>query len=142
MPDFLKALTLPRITQARATNDYDGETGSKHGVNGYHNFAAPDQAWPFWGTRMGVSKDNFWTEYNDLSQTMYPNSQTSHNAELHAFVALMTGVVGIGDWQNMTNGTLVRRLARHDGILLKPDRPLGPMDLMLGGCVDRVVYGL
>lgn len=42
--------------------------------------------------------------YNDLSQTMYPNSQTSHNAELHAVIALLTGVVGIGDWRNMTNG--------------------------------------
>lgn len=30
----------------------------------------------------------------------------------------------------MTNGTLIRRLARADGMLLKPDRPLAPMDLM------------
>ena len=52
-------------------------------------------------------------------------------------VALLTGVVGIGDWQDgMTNGTLMRRLARSDGILLKADRPLALMDLQLASNVS------
>jgi hypothetical protein len=52
-------------------------------------------------------------------------------------VALLTGVVGIGDWQDrMTNGTLMRRLARSDGILLKADRPLALMDLQLAAMVN------
>ena len=56
---------------------------------------------------------------------------------MHAVSALLTGVVGLGDWHSgMTNGTLVRRLARADGVLLKPDRPLAPMDLMLGAFVN------
>ena len=59
VPDFLKSLTLPSITNARATTDYDGEAKG-HTVDSFRNFAAPDNAWPFWGTRMGVSKDNFW----------------------------------------------------------------------------------
>lgn len=33
-------------------------------------------------------------------------------------------------------GTLLRRMARQDGILLKADRPLGPMDLMLGNFIN------
>lgn len=55
-------------------------------------------------------------------------------------VALLTGVVGIGDWQDgMTNSTLMRRLARSDGILLKADRPLALMDLQLASDVSTPV---
>ena len=141
VPDFLKSLTLPTITNARATTDYDGEQDAE-GINHFHNYDAADNAWPFWGTRMGVSKDNFWTAYKNLStvgnySSMTRFSQIGHNAEVHAVSALLTGVVGLGDWHDgMTNGTLVRRLARADGVLLKPDRPLAPMDLMLGSFVN------
>ena len=82
-----------------------------------------------------MSKDNFWTSYRNLSSLNYAASgaQVGHNAEVHAVSALLTGIVGIGDYSGgMTNRTLVRRLARTDGVLLKPDRPLAPMDLMLG----------
>lgn len=132
VPDFLKSLTLPAITNARATNDYDGETPNPT-VDGYHNYVAPDNSWPFWGTRMGISKDNFWTEYKNLSSLGYVPSgdQAGHNAELHAVASVLTGIVGIGDWQHASNSTLLHRLARQDGVLLKPDRPLGPMDIMI-----------
>jgi hypothetical protein len=52
VPDFLKALTLPSITSARATTDYDGEQPAPT-IDSFHNFDAPTNAWPFWGTRMG-----------------------------------------------------------------------------------------
>ena len=83
---------------------------------------------------MGVSKDNFWTSFQNYSSLNYTCSgaQSGHNAELHAVVSVLTGVVGLGDYINQTNGTLIRRLARADGVLLKPDRPLGPLDLMFG----------
>ena len=42
----------------------------------------------------------------------------------------------------MTNGTLLRRLARADGILLKPDRPLAPLDLMFGSVLGGVSHAL
>jgi hypothetical protein len=69
----------PAITtlKARATSDYDGDaTGAgKHNVNSFENLPAPDNAWPFWGLRMGMSKDNFWTSANKLAKTLYPGSQ-------------------------------------------------------------------
>merc|ERR1719272_2909593 len=88
-----------------------------------------------------MSKDNFWTSakkvHTNSTTVMYEGSQVGHDAEAHAMVALLTGVVGIGDWQGgMTNGTLMRRLARSDGILLKADRPLALMDLQLAGMVN------
>lgn len=143
VPDFLEALTLPTITNARATNDYDGDATKKgkHTVNSFENLPAPDNAWPFWGTRMGMSKDNFWTSARQVhinsTATLYEGSQVGHDAEAHAMVALLTGVVGIGDWQGgMTNRTLLRRMARSDGVLLKADRPLALMDLQLAGMIN------
>ena len=43
---------------------------------------------------------------------------------MHALISILTGVVGLGDWVGMTNRTLVQRIARKDGVLLKPDRCL------------------
>jgi hypothetical protein len=37
----------------------------------------------------------------------------------------------------MVNASLVRRLARADGILLRPDRPLAPLDVMFGGLLGE-----
>ena len=78
------------------------------------------------------------TSYKNLSSLNYHGNglQTGHNAELHAVVSVLTGVVGLGDYTNMTNGTLIRRLARKDGVLLKPDRPLSLMDLQLAGTIN------
>jgi hypothetical protein len=75
---------------------------------------------------------------NRLAHTAnHVRNTEGHDAEAHAMVALLTGVVGIGDWQDeMTNGTLIRRLARSDGILLKADRPLALMDLQLAGMIN------
>ena len=46
----------------------------------------------------------------------------------------------------MTNASLVRKLARSDGVLVRPDRPLAPMDAMwgmlLGNRSGRAMPGL
>jgi hypothetical protein len=135
-PSFLEALTMPRITNARASIDYDwdGDPTSNTGPrsnNGAHNWAAADNGWVFWATRIAPSKDNFWSSFRDLFQD--GGSQDSHrngkDAQLHAIAAILsTGPVGLGDTcvgtQCMVNSTLVRRLARADGVLLRPDRPM------------------
>ncbi len=64
------------------------------------------------------------------------------DAELHAVVAILsTGPVGLGDTcvfaTCYTNGSIVRRLAREDGILLRPDRPLAPVDIMWGSLLKN-----
>lgn len=127
---------MPRITNARASIDYDwdGDPTSNTGPrsnNGAHNWAAADNGWVFWATRIAPSKDNFWSSFRDLFQD--GGSQDSHrngkDAQLHAIAAILsTGPVGLGDTcvgtQCMVNSTLVRRLARADGVLLRPDRPM------------------
>jgi hypothetical protein len=61
---------------------------------------------------------------------------------MHAINALlMTGPVGLGDTcvagVCMTNASIVHRLARADGVLLRPNKPLTPMDVMWGSLVHR-----
>eukprot|EP00038_Savillea_parva_P030019 m.74990 g.74990 ORF g.74990 m.74990 type:complete len:1118 (+) comp8955_c0_seq1:34-3387(+) len=131
VPELLKSLTLPTMTQARASIDYAWDMPDES-MSASHNWAAADPGWIFWATRMGLSKDNFWTTRGAfLASLGYgADGKNGYDPELHAIIAVLTGVVGIGDWVNMTNATLVRRLARADGVLLKPDRPLSPMDRM------------
>jgi len=148
-PSFLEALTMPSITNARASIDYDwdgappGNSGARSN-NGYHNWAAPDNSWVFWATRIAPSKDNFWTSFRDLSVAGggQDSGRNGKDAELHAINALLlTGPVGLGDTcvggDCMTNATLVRRLARADGVLLRPDRPMAAMDVMFAGLLDN-----
>ena len=89
---------------------------------------------------MAPSKDNFWSSFRDLHLDggSQDSGRNGKDAEMHAIIALLTtGPVGLGDTcvgdECMVNATLVRRLARADGILLKPDRPLAPMDAQFGG---------
>ena len=49
-PSFLEALTMPTVTQARASIDYDWDgapkaNGGPRSNNGAHNWAASDNAW-------------------------------------------------------------------------------------------------
>lgn len=60
-PSLLSALTMPRITQARASIDYDWDgsppkNGGPRSNNGAHNWAALDNSWVFWATRIAPSK--------------------------------------------------------------------------------------
>lgn len=139
--NFLEALTMPSITNARASIDYDWDgtptdNSGTRGVNGAHNWAAADNAYIFWATRVAPSKDNFWTTYFPQYDSLGAHRDSGRNgmdAELHAIGALLsTGPVGLGDYAGAVNATLLRRLARGDGILLRPDRPLGPMDVQWG----------
>ena len=153
-PSFLEALTMPRITNARASIDYDwdGDPTQNSGPrsnNGAHNWAAADNGWVFWATRIAPSKDNFWTSFRDLYKDGggQDSGRNGKDAELHAVVALLTtGPVGLGDTcvgvECMVNSTLVHRLARADGILLRPDRPLAPVDVMFGGLLGDDVRSM
>jgi hypothetical protein len=80
------------------------------------------------------SRPHFPAHPTQTAKGYHPDGQNGYDTELHALAAILsTSVVGVGDWLGMTDGPLLRRLAREDGILLKPDRPLAPMDAMFGG---------
>ena len=88
--------------------------------------------------RIAESKDNFWTSFRDLKSLGFtPDRPTvGHDCELHATAAILsTGPVGVGDYIAMTNASIINRLARADGVLLRPDRPLAPMDVLVTGLI-------
>lgn len=133
--DLLKSLTLPTMTQARSSIDYDIARDGDPTNNGAHNWAAADTGWIFGALRMGQSKDNFWSSHRNLSSLGYGQDSPYNgmDAELHAVVSVLSaGVVGLGDWLGMVNATLLARTAREDGITLRPDRPMAPTDAMFG----------
>jgi len=119
-PSFLEALTMPSITNARASIDYDwdGDPAKNSGPrssNGAHNWAAPDNAWVFRASRIAPSKDNFWSSWRDLKVDggNQDSGRNGKDSEMHAAIALLlTGPVGLGDTcvrdECMVNATLVR----------------------------------
>lgn len=124
-----------QVTNARASTDYAGDV-QPFSASGPHNWAVADNTYVFWASLIAPSKDNFWTTFDgDIDALGFKRNtnETGMDAELHAICAILsTGPVGIGNYINATNRTLLQRLARSDGTLLRPDRPLIPMDSMWG----------
>ena len=117
---FLQAVEIPRVTHARASDDY---------AVSLMNPTKPQ--WRIGITSMfldamGIApfKDVLW------SATVQPGSPYSFNAtELLpdrqiSIATLSTGPVAFGDGINFTNVQRLMRCCRSDGLILKPDRPI------------------
>ena len=127
---FLHALTLPAVTNGRASGDYQNPAG---------NLLSYGSAAPFFAA-VGIapSKDNWWSterqpKPRDLGPTGPPpcdgGSRNVTNSFLHALVAtLSTGPVGFSDALGYTNASLVNRTCDSSGLLLKPSLPLAAID--------------
>lgn len=72
-----------------------------------------------------ASKDCFFTS-SDTGSTEIDGDQ--HAEAESVLAALSAGVVGIGDRIGRTDASLVDRLCRPDGVLVKPDRPVAIAD--------------
>ena len=137
--DLLASLGKNSLTQARSSIDYALSFDiPDRTLNGLHNWAAADSAWLFWAVGIAPSKDNFWTEPGIPPGYQQDSDRVGKDAELNAIAALCsTGAVGIGDWnRGRSNATLLHRLAASNGLLLKPDRPLVPLNSMLHGLLN------
>jgi hypothetical protein len=127
---FLNALSLPAVTNGRASGDYQIPTGNllQYGTNA-----------PFFSS-VGIapSKDN----WQSLANQPHRRSQSpdgapacdggSRNASdnfLHALVAtLSTGPVGFSDALGYNNVSLIQATCASDGLILKPSLPLAAID--------------
>ena len=117
---ILQAIEIPRVTQARASDDYAV------------NLRSADK--PQWNIgitsmladAMGLApfKDVLWsTEVQPGSP--YGASATEQYPDRAILIStLSTGPVGPGDAINYTNIQRIMRCCREDGLILKPDRPL------------------
>ena len=133
--DMLESLTMPWVTNARASGDYAFCADSWDiGMAGLL----------LWAVGVRPFKDVFWTtarqpgspyDNTTLFPSMYAKCRDAHgthaqpNVHLDALIsAFSTGPVGIGDGDGYTDAPLVLRTCRADGVLLPPSKPLSPLD--------------
>ncbi|XP_048245597.1 uncharacterized protein LOC124128193 [Haliotis rufescens] len=118
---ILQGITLPAVTQARASDDY--HPGTQQWRIGVSSVFA-------WAIGIAPFKDNFWTT------TVQPGTSykgaTEPYTELNALVAtLSTGPVGPSDMIGKFNKTIIMKSVNSEGLILKPSRPATAIDNMI-----------
>lgn len=120
---FMQALKHPNETHARTSHDYKGGLPKAFFWMPFHKaglFAYAVGLWPF--------KDNF---QSSAGQRPTYNIMPEANPTEEALVsALSGGPVGPSDMIGKSDPTVILRTCRKDGLLLKPDRPATPIDIM------------
>ncbi|MHA1784505.1 MAG: hypothetical protein ACTSVE_04865 [Candidatus Helarchaeota archaeon] len=117
---ILHSIEFPSVTHARTSNDYNSRLPKKFYYPCFTQaniFIKMVGIWP--------SKDNFFSTTGPslFYREKYPVLET-------LLSCLSGGVVGPADKIGFLNKELLMKTCRSDGVLLKPDRPLTPIDLM------------
>jgi hypothetical protein len=120
---FLQQLKHNNVTHARASHDYKGGLAKSFFWVPFHEvslFAASVGIWPF--------KDNFQTTIGQRATYMLiPEASPWEEALISS---LSGGPVGPSDRIGHSDRELIMHTCRQDGVLLKPDRPATPLDVM------------
>jgi len=121
--DFCAATSLPRVAAIRTSGDYRYVLGN-----------ASLWCWFLYGNALARAlgllpfKDVF------LSSREGSGRDGDPHAELEAaLAALSAGPVGIGDRVGRSDRELILRTCRDDGVLVKPDVPLAPLERCFAG---------
>ncbi len=125
---FLQAVKYPNITQVRTSGDYLA--------------GAPKEYWwkPFFTSSMlawacGIYP---WKDTYLSSPGQRVIRDEKYNFEETLISILSAGLVGPGDKIGYINKPLLMKTCRKDGLLLKPDKPALPIDLMF--LAHRTLY--
>ena len=122
----LQALEIPRVTQARASNDYASHItrgGQQWDIGVSSLFADALGIAPF--------KDTFWSTSDEPGSSYKPFAMEPLPEREIAVATLSTGPVGPGDGINFTNVERIMKCCRQDGLILKPDRPISMLDILI-----------
>lgn len=120
---FLQQLKHGNATHARVSHDYKGGLAKSFFWVPFHEaslFAYAVGLWPF--------KDNF--QSSQGQRPTYNIIPEGSPFEEVLVAALSGGPVGPSDRMGFSDCSLIMRTCRKDGLLLKPDRPATPIDLM------------
>ncbi|MFX0183662.1 MAG: hypothetical protein ACFE95_11320 [Candidatus Hodarchaeota archaeon] len=117
---FLQALEFKAVTQIRCAQDYNARFPKSFYIPNFTQTSILAYAvglWPFFDCFMSSTK---------------PRSRyTEHYPNLTTLVSILSaGLVGPADQIGFLNRELLMKTCRSDGVLLKPDRPATPIDLM------------
>ncbi|ELT88611.1 hypothetical protein CAPTEDRAFT_195295 [Capitella teleta] len=118
---ILQSLEIPVVTQARASDDYQPNSGTQWQI-GMSSMLA-------WAVNIAPYKDTFWT-------TSVQNSQYYHASEpypaMHAVISTLSmGPVGPGDRLNHTDVQMLMKCCAQDGLILKPSKPAMSLDAQI-----------
>jgi len=117
---FLEQVKFPNVTTVRASGDYLAGLPKTFFWRDFHQtslFAYAVGLWPF--------KDNF---QSASGQRRVRNERWPYEEALISI--LSAGMVGPSDRIGAADRELLMKTCRRDGVLLKPDRPAFPIDLM------------
>ncbi len=129
--DLLQSTQIPAVTQTRVSGDY--HPGSSQWRIGATSLLA-------WSLGLAPFKDTFWTTANEPGSP-YGAKTREPNTQLETLVsALSAGPIGPGDKLGLTNVALLMKTCRHDGLLLKPDKPATPIDRWFLGDIPGDVW--
>ena len=122
----LQALEISRVTQARVSYDYT-----------YHITHQREQ-WNIGVTSLlsdavGLAsfKDTFWSTTDEPGSSYKPSPTEPVPEREIALATLSTGPVGPGDGINFTNVERIMKCCRQDGLILKPDRAITTIDIVI-----------
>ena len=120
--DVLASLDMPALTNFRVSFDFC--------YGGSWNIG--ESSLLVWALGAFPSKDTLWSTENNHTEIPGCPWTADHEesaAELHVVLALLSkGPVGLSDAIGHTNATLLKRIIRQDGVLLKPSKPVTAVD--------------
>ena len=121
----LQSTLVKQLTNGRATWDNHRE------YNGV--FTMGQNSLLYWSLGFFASRDNVWSSANTVNQTGCVEGGAAcfqHNAALENAVAVLSnGPYGISDEVGKTDGPMVMRSCRSDGVTLRPSWPLSSLDV-------------
>jgi len=122
----LQALEIPRVTQARVSDDY-----TTHIIRQEAQWAIGITSLLSDALGMAPFKDTFWSTSNEAGSPYKPSAMEPVPEREIVMSILSTGPVGPGDAINYTNAERIMKCCRQDGLILKPDRPISMIDLLI-----------
>lgn len=117
---ILKALEIPRVTQARASDDY--YTDIRHWNASQWNMGITSMLLDALG--IAPNKDVLWSTSEEPGNPYGQGTSETLPDRAIAMATFSTGPVGVGDAINFTNKERIMRCCRSDGLILKPDRAI------------------
>ena len=117
---LLQALEIPRVTHARASDDYAVSLMDQSKSNWNIGITS------MFTDALGIApfKDVLWTVEEQPGSPYGVNAKEQIPDRAILIATLSTGPVAVGDGINFTNVQRLMRCCRSDGLILKPDRPL------------------
>jgi hypothetical protein len=122
----LQALEIPRVTQARVSDDY-----TTHLIRQEAQWAIGVTSLLADALGMAPFKDTFWSISDEPGSSYKPSAMEPLPVREIVLAVLSTGPVGPGDGVNFTNYERIMKCCRQDGLILKPDRPITMIDYLI-----------